>query len=222
MATSWIPQARFLFVAFCKKWKEALETAAYILSFGWPQPAVTACLAAIDGFLSAHDAWVADDSSMKKAQRDDAWAAAEKAIGHFAACHVRGNEKMSETQKYEILGVRTWHRGHPIPVPGSVPELSILLGYIRQLIVLFKVLGAERWGKPPKVYGIEIRWAFLDHVPVDIAAELFNSALATRHPFRISFREEDRGKTVYFAARWVIVREGETGDFGPVVSAIVP
>jgi hypothetical protein len=222
MAASWIPQARLLFVAFCKKWKEALETAAYILSFDWTQPAVTRCLAAIDGFLTAHDDWVADDSSLKKAQRDDAWAAAEKAIEYFADHSVRMNEKMSETQKYEILGVRTWHHGSPIHVPGSVPVLTILLGHIRQLIVQYKVLGALRNGKPPKVYGIEIRWAFLDHVPVNIAAELFNFAIDTRHPFRITFREEDRGKTVYFAARWVIAREGETGDFGPVVSAIVP
>jgi hypothetical protein len=38
----------------------------------------------------------------------------------------------------------------------------------------------------------------------------------------ITFREEDRGKTVYFAGRWEIEREGRKGDFRPIVSAIVP
>jgi hypothetical protein len=218
----WIPQAILEFVAFNKKWKAVLETAAYILSFDWTQPAITRCLAAIDGFLAAYDAWEADDSSMKRAQRDDAREAAKKALEYFADHSVRPNEKMTETQKYEILGVRTRHAGHPIHVPGSVPALTTRPGHIGQVIVEYKVLGAERNGKPPKVYGIEIRWAFLDHVPTDIEAELFNSAIDTRHPFRITFKEEDRGKTVYFAARRVIAREGEKGDFGPVVSAIVP
>jgi hypothetical protein len=215
-------QAILAFVAFNKKWKEALETAAYILSFDWTQPAVTGCLVAINDFLTAYDAWVADDSSLKRAQRDDARKAAEQALEYFATHSVRPNEKMTETQKYEILGVRTRHAGHPIHVPPTVPELSTRPGHIGQVIVEYKVLGAERNGKPAKVYGIEIRWAFLDHVPVDIEAELFNSAIDTRHPFRITFKEEDRGKTVCFAARWVIAREGEKGDFGPVVSAIVP
>jgi hypothetical protein len=218
----WIPQAILEFVAFCKKWKTVLETAAYVTAFGWVQEAVTACLAAIDAFVTAYDAWTADDSSLKRAQRDDARNAAEQAIEHFAAHSVRYNEKMTETQRYEILGVRTWHPGHPIDVPPTVPELSIRLGHICQLIVEYRDLGALRNGKPDNVHGIEIRWAFLDHPPVDIEAELFNSAFDTRHPFRITFKEADRGKTVYFAARWEIMREGKKGDFGPIVSAVVP
>jgi hypothetical protein len=221
MANSWVPQALLAFVEFCKKWKAVLGTSAYLTAFGWVQQAVTACLNAITAFLTALDTWEADDSSMNKALRDDTRKAAEEAIEYFAAHYIRYNEKMTEIQKYELLGVRTWHPGHPIGAPGSVPELSPRPGHIRQIIVYYKVLGAERWGKPPKVHGIEIRWAFLDHPPADIA-ELTNSSFDTRHPFRITFREEDRGKTVYFAGRWEIEREGEKGDFGPIVSAIVP
>jgi hypothetical protein len=222
MANSWVPQALLAFAAFCQKWKAALGNSAYLTAFGWVQQAVTACLNAITAFLTALDTWETDNSSMNKALRDDTRKAAEEAIENFAAHYVRYNEKMTETQKYELLGVRTWHPGHPIEVPGSVPELSPRPGHIRQIIVEYKVLGAEHWGKPPKVHGIEIRWAFLDHPPTDIEAELTNSSFDTRHPFRITFREEDRGKTVYFAGRWEIEREGEKGDFGPIVSAIVP
>jgi hypothetical protein len=218
----WIPQALLAFAEFCKKWKAALETSAYVTAFGWVQQAVTACLAAIDAFLAALDAWEVDDSSMKKALRDDARKAAEEAIEHFAAYSVRYNENMTEIQKYEILGVRTRHPGHPINVPGTVPELSTRPGHIGQVIVEYKDLGAEHWGKPDKVHCIEIRWAFLDHPPVDIEAELFNSEVDTSHPFKKTFKEEDRGKTVYFAGRWEIAREGQKGDFGPIVSAVVP
>ncbi|MDR1248572.1 MAG: hypothetical protein LBK63_04635, partial [Treponema sp.] len=210
------------FVAFCKKWKAVLENAVNAAAFGWVQAAVTLCLAAIDGFLTALDAWETNDSSLNKARRDDARKAAEQAVEYFAAYYVRFNEKMTETQKFELLGVRTRHPGHPIEVPGSVPELIARPGHIRQIILYYREAGAERWGKPDKVIGIEIRWAFLDHPPADIEAELTNSALGTRHPFRVTFKEEDRGKTVYFAARWEIQRDGLKGDFGAIVSAIVP
>jgi hypothetical protein len=220
-AKHWIPQAILAFVAFCKKWKAVLEGPSGAL-FGWASPAITACTDAIDAFLKAYDAWTEDDSSLKKAQRDDARQAAEQAVEYFAAHSVRYNEKMTETQKYELLGVRTWHPGHPIEVPTTVPELSVRAGHIRQLIANYKDMGSEHWGKPDKVHGIEIRWAFLDHPPVNIEAELTNSSFDTRHPFRITFNEEDRGKTAYFAARWEIEREGQKGDFGPIASAVVP
>jgi hypothetical protein len=219
---NWVPQALLAFVAFCKKWIAVLANTAYLIDFGWIEQTVTTCRTAINGFLTAMETWEKTDSSMNKALRDDAWKAAEEAIEHFAAHQVRFNEKMTEAQKYELLGVRTWHKGHPINVPGTVPELSTRSGHIRQVIVNYRDLGTERWGKPSKVHGIEILIGILDHPPVDIKAEMTISAFDTRPPFRKTFREEDRGKTAYFVGRWEIEREGEKGDFGPVVSAIIP
>jgi hypothetical protein len=82
---------------------------------------------------------------------------------------------MSETQKFELLGVRTWHPGHPINTLGTVPEPSTRPGHICQVIVDYRDLGSTHWGK-----------------------------------------------TVCFAGRWEINREGLKGDFGPIVSAVVP
>jgi hypothetical protein len=126
------------------------------------------------------ETWEKTDSSMNKALRDDARKAAEEAIEHFAAYQVRFNEKMTETQKYELLGVRTWHKGHPINVPGTVPELSPRSGHIRQVIVYYRDLGTERWGKPDKVHGIEILIAILDHPPGGHRSG--NDHLRLRHP----------------------------------------
>jgi hypothetical protein len=95
---------------------------------------------------------------MNRALRDDTRKAAEQAIEHFAAHYVRYTEKMTETQRYELLGVHTWHPGHPIEVPGTMPELSPRPGHIRQIILEYKDLGAEHPGKPEKVHGIEIRF----------------------------------------------------------------
>ncbi|MDR1353147.1 MAG: hypothetical protein LBK05_07685 [Treponema sp.] len=105
------------------------------------------------------------DSSLNKALRDDTRKAAEDAIEHFAAHQVRYNETMTETQKHELLGVRTWHPGHPIKVLGTVPELSPRPGHVGQVIVDYRELGSKHWGKPAKVHCIEIRWAFRGQGP---------------------------------------------------------
>jgi hypothetical protein len=222
MVNHWVPQALLAFAAFCKKWEAALENAALLAAFGWTQEAVKTCKDAIAAFLAALDVWEGDDSSMNKALRDDTRKAAIAAIEYFAAHYVRFNEKMTETQKYELLGVRTRHPGHPIEAPDTVPELSPRPGHVRQIIVDYKDAGSEHHGKPSKVHGIEIRWAFLAHPPVDIEGELVNSAFDTRHPFHITFKEEDRGKTVYFAGRWEIEREGQKGAFGTIAEGVVP
>lgn len=221
MSTKWIPQALLEFVEFCRKWKAVLENPAYLAEFEWTPAKTTACLEGIDAFLAAFEAWQAVDSSMNKALMEEARKAAEDGIEHFAAYDVRFNEKMTEVQKLELLGVRTRHPGHPIDVPSTVPEFEVRPSHIRQIVLGYKDSGSERWGKPPKVHGIEIRWAILDHPPAGIG-ELTNSSFDTRHPFKITFDEQDRGKTVYFAGRWEIEREGQKGDFGPIVQAIIP
>jgi hypothetical protein len=106
-------------------------------------------------------------------------------------------------------------------VPATVPLLVAKAGHIRQVLVDYKDSASEKRGKPPKVHGIEIRWAILEHPPAD-ENELTNSAFDTRSPFSLTFDEKDRGKTVYFAGRWEINREGEKGDFSAIVSAVIP
>jgi hypothetical protein len=88
-----------------------------------------------------------------------------------------------------------------------------------------KAFGFWAWsllGKPADVHGIEVRWAFLDKAPVDIKTELTQSSFDTKSPLILNFEEYDRGKRIYLAGRWEISREGIKGEFGDIVSAIVP
>jgi hypothetical protein len=47
------------------------------------------------------------------------------------------------------------------------------------------------------------------------------SRLATRSPLELTFSPEDRGKTVYLAARWQN-RRGELGPWSEIVMAVIP
>ena len=57
--------------------------------------------------------------------------------------------------------------------------------------------------------------------PVVDQNALFHSKLATRSPHKFAFPPEQRGKTVYLAARWQN-RRGELGPWSAIVSAIIP
>jgi hypothetical protein len=112
-------------------------------------------------------------------------------------------------------------RREHIPVPTTVPELSPRAGLPRQVVVPYRDKGASHRGKPADVHGIEVRWALLDHPPADVT-DLVNSAFDTNSPLTLQFEEHDRGKRVYMAGCWEIQREGIKGNYGEIVSAIVP
>jgi hypothetical protein len=109
-----------------------------------------------------------------------------------------------------------------IPAPTTVPVLVPKAGNPRQLLVPYQDRDSSHKGKPADVHGIEVRWALRDTPPEDIEKDLLNSSFDTKSPLVLTFGEEDRGKRIYLAGRWEIVRDGIMGDFGEFVSAIIP
>jgi hypothetical protein len=67
---------------------------------------------------------------------------------------------------------------------------------------------------------VEVRWAVLGHAPESIE-ELTRSAFATSGAVRLEFDLADRGKTVYYMARW-LRRGGRHGPWTDIASTIVP
>jgi hypothetical protein len=100
----------------------------------------------------------------------------------------------------------------PNEAPTDIVKHNIFVGIIRHILIYFGITGKKiiLRGKPKGVYGAEVRWAILDHVPLNIS-ELHESEFSTRSPFDFEFSEEDRGKIFYFCIRW----ENTTGKKGP-------
>jgi hypothetical protein len=70
------------------------------------------------------------------------------------------------------------------------------------------------------VHGAEILYEIRDDAPA-LAEDLRHSSFATKTRMVYTFTEAERGKKVYFAARWENTR-GEKGPWSDVVSAIIP
>jgi hypothetical protein len=108
-----------------------------------------------------------------------------------------------------------------IPLPETVPELTVDTGTPRRHKVHYRDKDSERRGKPAHVAGIEIRSVILDHYPASVD-ELVNSNYDTASPFVKDYNEAERGKKVYYCGRWEISKEGGKGPFGEIVEAIIP
>jgi hypothetical protein len=120
------------------------------------------------------------------------------------------------------LGFPTRHTGgsKAAPVPTTVPEVYISLP--SPAVVEFEIRDADSnsRAKPPGVHCFVILSAVLPY-PTTNWDDLIHTISDTKTPYRMVFKGEDRGKTVYFAVQW----ENTTGKRGPlseIQSAIIP
>lgn len=108
----------------------------------------------------------------------------------------------------------------PVPVPSNFPFVLIrVLG--RLLIeIIFYSTESIRKAKPYGCNGAVISYAILDNPPHN-QEELTHTVLATKTPYKMEFKEEERGKTVYIALRWQNTK-GQLGPWSEIISTIVP
>ena len=108
----------------------------------------------------------------------------------------------------------------PQPVPSSVPEIEADTSVIRELRFRLRDFGSKHWSKPEHVHGFEFVWLIADARPAHVS-HLSNIVTGTRNPVVLSFDEADRGKRVFFAARWVN-NTLQPGPWSDIESAVIP
>lgn len=108
----------------------------------------------------------------------------------------------------------------PVPVPVDVPEVAASTPLPRVLRFSFRRFGAKRWGKPAGVHGMELAWLISETRPAE-TEDLIHSAFSTRSPLELTFKESERGKRVYFAARWE-TGTVKKGRFTEIFDAVIP
>ena len=119
------------------------------------------------------------------------------------------------------MAIRNWSTSRsPQPVPVSTPELEANTSTIRQIIFRMRDHGASNWGKPDYVHHIQIAWNILD-APPDSISQFTHLEVETASPITLSFEEHERGKRVYYAARWVN-NTAKEGPYSEIQSAVIP
>jgi hypothetical protein len=110
----------------------------------------------------------------------------------------------------------------PVPVPTTWPESHVDTSTQRRIVIhFFDSTDPHKKSKPEGVHGAEIRWQVFDAQQVVTMENLIESSFDTKTPFTLDFKEEQRGKILYYALRWENTR-GEKGPFSLIQNIIIP
>jgi hypothetical protein len=148
--------------------------------------------------------------------------AAKAAVRPFVNQYLRFSPVTNEDRTAMGIPNRDTHPT-PVPVPDDVPETEVSMPLPRVLQFRFKRAGAKRWGKPPKVHGMECLWKIEEtgDPPPKEVEDLLHSSFATRSPLELTFKESERGKKLYYAVRWE-TGTVKKGKWSEIMSAIIP
>jgi hypothetical protein len=153
-------------------------------------------------------------------RREEMRAVLEGVFRPFIQGQLYHNPKVTDSDLVEMGLPAHDHTPTPSPDPDVEPSLEITPGSPGVLEAKFGGKDEKGHAKPKGVHGIELRWAIAETPPINWS-ELTKSEFATRSPLRLTFEGSDRGKWIYFAARWENNR-GVKGPWTEIISAVIP
>ncbi|MDR2149372.1 MAG: hypothetical protein LBO67_00820 [Spirochaetaceae bacterium] len=165
-----------------------------------PQSARTGMAEAYAAWNGAYDKTIGPHTPVDTEGKNDAKNAAKQVIRRFVNQYLRYPPVTDEDRT--AMGVPNHDdKPTPVPAPDDVPELAVSIPLPRVLRFRFRRVGAKRWGKPEGIHGLELMWLITDTPPKE-TEDLIHSSFATKSPLELTFKESERGKRVYYAARW--------------------
>jgi hypothetical protein len=158
-------------------------------------------------------------TSVVIAQRNDARTALIQKIRQMVEFRIRRNPTVT-TADLIAMHLKPYKPPSPSPIPTTIPEIEIETPHPRVVRIKCRENAIKHWGKPAGIHGLECLWVMAETRPTHIN-DLLHSVFATRNPLELSFDEHERGKRIYFAARWEsgTVKKGLWSD---IFSAIIP
>jgi hypothetical protein len=183
---------------------------------------VTALGALVTAFEAAYAKHVLPDSGkVSTEQKNLALKALKKGVQDMVNGHINHNTAVTADDRV-ALGLYVYKPNKsPVPTPVTTVVLRIVAGLVRELLVYITDSATpESRKKPYGVVAVELVCGVLDSPPAGVE-DLLRTITASKSPVRLTFREEDRGKTVYLAGRWKTARQ-QAGPWSGIISAIIP
>jgi hypothetical protein len=190
--------------------------------WGIAGPPVSALGVLVTAFEGAYGKRMLPDSGkVSVEQKNLALKALKKGIQDMVNGHINHNPAVTPDDRV-ALGLYVYKPGKsPVPAPATTVVLRAVPGLVRQIAVYFTDSATpDKRGKPYGAEFMELACGVFPSPPAGVG-DLPRSVTATRSPAILSFREEDRGKTVYLAGHWKGSGTKE-GPWSAIISAIVP
>jgi hypothetical protein len=162
-----------------------------------------------------------DAGKVSVEQKNLALRALKKGVQNMVNGHINHNEAVNDDDRI-ALGLYVYKPGRsPAGEPKTTVILRVVTGLVRQLVIYFTDSATpDKRAKPYGVRNMELLCGVLSSPPGGIE-DLNRPEYATKSPLTLTFREEDRGKTVYMAGRWRSSNP-KGGPWSGIVSAIIP
>jgi hypothetical protein len=222
MARDYIPHPNTKFDTFFKNILEytARKTDSARREWTHIPPDDEAALAeAFDAWEGAYILTLRPHSVVETRERDRVRRESERALRAFVNRFLRYPPVTDEDRDEMRVPNRDLTRTPHVHVEETV-ELEIRLRNIREVLIYFRIKGSARRARPDGYDGAVLVWDVLD-APPERVSDLTRHVLAGKTPHTLTFREEDRGKTVYIAAAWQNAR-GSIGPWSDILSAVIP
>ncbi|GAB6392839.1 MAG: hypothetical protein MdMp014T_2212 [Treponematales bacterium] len=211
----WIPTQEDQLVNLMAVWQVKLADTSLQAAYEWAAADCAAVTQAVTAFTNARTAYHTAPTPPNFTQKDETKRAAIEAMRAFARESVRGNSKMSDSQKQE-LGVTVADREpSPIPVPEEGPDSAAEISAQAPGLVRVRYLGAKPYG----VDRVEIGWT-ISPAPVDSPDQLPLKETFSRNPWEHTFAHDERGKRLYYSLRY-LTTEGAS-PWSDVRELVVP
>jgi hypothetical protein len=189
---------------------------------GVPDPAPV-LKAKLDNYNTKHEAAGATDrKKTAPAERQAARKTLTDAFKAYGEEHLFHNPRLTPEDKamahiHEDKTTRT-----SIVPPNILPIVIVVLAVIRQ--ITFKYYAhpdASHMGKPPKVAKFVVYYLISDTPPKSVA-ELVHKVTSSDPPLVMNFRDEDRGKRLYYVTCWAIAHNDLEGPKSQIEFVIIP
>jgi hypothetical protein len=176
-------------------------------------------------YISAYNAW--KDISTRTAKNISDLEAAENALlplYQTLRAILTAMPFVSDSDLHDMaLPERSSGERKPAPVAKKFPEIIVATSLVRHLLFSFYLRDKENKlhkRKPRGQHGVELCWMVSD-VPITSIDQLMHSSFTTTTDLDLGFSDGERGKHVYYAARWENSR-GEKGPWSLIETALVP
>ena len=218
MSTDFIPRPDLIFLEWLKRLLIYLATK--ISSWGIPSSALNEVQTLQTAFQTAltQSENPATHTPVTVMAKNKAREALEAKLRLFLKAYVTYNLAVTDVDR-EAMQLPIHKKTHDnSPVATTWPVVQVIVARERHLQFDFRGTEASK-AKPDGQHGMELG-GHIGEKPAN-QYEMTLSYFDTNSPLIIEFREEDRGKTFWFAVRWENTR-GEKGPWSDIMYAIIP
>ena len=154
-------------------------------------------------------------------EKQEARKAYEAGLRALIRSYLTYNPLLSDKGR-EDMGLPVHKTSHtPAPIASDPPDVELDTSVPGRVSFHYFEKGSRsRKAKPEGQHGVEAGWSLGEPAPARWE-DLAHSAFDTHTPLTLSFENDQRGQTLYFALRWENTR-GEKGPWSNIQSTVIP